>query len=96
MNENGVILVFFRYSATSPHRTNKPSRDWLWVVVRKPRLVLFKLVAARNYATAKTRTKDRRPGFRPGVSVGRRRFEIIGFNFMAMGLHVEKSKRANK
>ena len=35
--------TFFRYSARSPHRATKPSRGWLRVVVRKPRLVLFEL-----------------------------------------------------
>ena len=43
---------FFRYSARSPHRATKPSRDWLRVVVRKLRLVLFALSRAGNKVTA--------------------------------------------
>ena len=38
----------FRYSARSPHRATKPSRGWLRVVVRKPRLVLLEFRAPRN------------------------------------------------
>ena len=40
--------TFFRHSARSPHRGTKPSRGWLWIAVRKPRLVLSSTVAARN------------------------------------------------
>ena len=40
--------TLFRYSARSPHRATKPSQSWLWVAVRKPRLVLSATVAARN------------------------------------------------
>ena len=38
-------------------RTTKPSRDWLWVVVRKPRLIfdLVATVATRQKVTTKTR-----------------------------------------
>ena len=39
--------TFFRYSARSPHPPTKPSRGWLRVVVRKPRLVLFEYRATR-------------------------------------------------
>ena len=38
----------------------KPSRGWLWVVVRKPRLVLVEIVATRNKVTAKARAYWRR------------------------------------
>ena len=33
----------------------KPSRGWLWVVVRKPRLVLVEIASARSKVTAKAR-----------------------------------------
>ena len=49
--------TFFRYSARSPHRATKPSRGWLRVVVRKPRLVLVKCRATWNKVTA-THTCD--------------------------------------
>ena len=45
--------TFFRYSARSPHRATKPSRDWLRVVVRKLHLVLFELDRAGNKVTAR-------------------------------------------
>ena len=35
--------TFFRYSARSPYRATKPSRGWLRVVVRKPRLFCWSL-----------------------------------------------------
>ena len=47
-NKNAPKYTFFRYSARSPHRATKPSRGWLRVVVRKPRLVLFEFRATRN------------------------------------------------
>ena len=37
--------TFFRYSATrSPYLPTKPSRGWLRVVIRKPRLVFFSII----------------------------------------------------
>ena len=51
--------TFFRYSARSPHRATKPSRDWLWVAVRKPRLVLLGIKATRNKVTATHPCDDR-------------------------------------
>ena len=33
----------------------KPSRGWLWVVVRNPRLILVEIASARNNVTAKAR-----------------------------------------
>jgi hypothetical protein len=46
---------FFRYSATPPYPTAKPSWGWLRVGVRKPRLVLAGTNAARNEVTTKAR-----------------------------------------
>ena len=37
-------------------RTTKPSRGWLWVVVRKPRLILAATVATANKVTTKPRS----------------------------------------
>ena len=38
----------------------KPSQEgWLWAVVRKPRLFLVEIAAARNKVTAKSRAYDR-------------------------------------
>ena len=48
--------MFFGYSVRSPHRTTKPSRGWLRVVVRKPRLVLSEYRATRNKVTATPRS----------------------------------------
>ena len=59
--------TFFRYSARSPHRATKPSRDWLRVVVRKLRLVLFALLKAGNKVAAR---KQQGPTTGGGVSGG--------------------------
>ena len=48
--------MFFGYSARSPHRTTKPSRGWVRVGVRKPRLVLSEYRATRNKVTATPRS----------------------------------------
>ena len=48
--------TFFRYSARSPHRATKPSRGWLGVGGRKPRVVLSNADPTRNKVTAKERT----------------------------------------
>ena len=54
-----VLLVqksmFFRCSVASPNPTTKPSRGWVRVVVRKPRLVLSELHRAGNKVTARAR-----------------------------------------
>ena len=67
--------MFFGYSVRSPHRTTKPSRGWLRVVVRKPRLVLSEYRATRN--------KDRRHQGPTGGGVRhpRRRFGFFGITF---------------
>ena len=41
-------------------RATKPSRGWLLVAVRKPRLVLVEIAAARNKVTAKQEGCDAR------------------------------------
>ena len=38
------------------YRTTKPSRGWLWVVVRKPRLILAVTLATANKVTTKPRS----------------------------------------
>ena len=82
MNENGVILIFwldvkkvqkgmfFGFSVRSPHRTTKPSRGWLRVVVRKPRLVLSEYRATRNKVTATPRSYVRGCAGRPASFSG--------------------------
>ena len=47
---------FFRYSASPPHPTAKPSWSWLRVGVRKPRLVLTEIRATWNKVTATPRS----------------------------------------
>ena len=55
--------MFFGYSVRSPHRTTKPSRGWVRVGVRKPRLVLSEYRATRSKVTATPRSYCRGCGF---------------------------------
>ena len=48
--------MFFRYSATPPHPTAKPSWGWLRIGVRKPRLVFGGIRATWNQVTATPRS----------------------------------------